>query len=666
MKMRNLFFIISFFLIAYAYSQERCGPTEDKTARKAYEKGIDKKKYKKEERIKLLGEAIEADPEFLDAHFAMAQIYIVTSKLKNASFKPTEPFFRKIIEVCPQYHSEPYYYLGFMFYEMERYDSASKYLKKFIDFVDDDPKKFSKDYDFQLNQSEQMLKWAKFFAEIYAKKVPFDPHPVPGLCTDKDEVLATLSPDDQTFYFTRRMMIQSKDMVFQTDRMTEIFSFAKRQKSGQFNSGEPMPYPFNRNNNEGGPSITIDNKYLFFTICKDEGGVGRNCDIWYTKFENGDWQEIKNAGPGVNTPGSWESQPSISSDGRTLFFASDRPGGLGKADIYKSTRNPNGDFAPAANLGPKINTSGEDNAPFLHSDSETLFFSSEGHPGVGGLDIFRVKKNEKGEWEEPKNIGVPINSEEDEVGLFVSTDGKYAYFASNNAGKYKGPGGYDIYYFELYKEARPKEIVIARADFKDHGGGSVPGATLEIKDAKTKTKIEAIVDTIEGTATVALDKEKNPEVIMTVKKEGYAFSSQLISLKDSTGGKVTMNTALEFKPVKVGEAYRINNINFATGSAELEAKSKFVLEEFAEFLKSNPGIKIEIHGHTDNVGNASENKQLSNLRALEVAETLKDMGITNETISGVKGFGPDKPVAPNTTEQGRAKNRRTEFVIVAI
>jgi outer membrane protein OmpA-like peptidoglycan-associated protein len=662
-------FLILICAISYSslHAQDEkpeCGSSENKDAVKNYEKGIDRKKNDKKERMAYLSKALELDPEYPAANFAIAQEIIVTQKLNEASYKPAAPFFEKVVELCPKFHSDPYYYLGFIAYEGEKYEDAAKYLNQFVKFKDDDEKKFSKDYDFFLDNAKGMLKYVKFQEEVMKHPVPFDPHLVRNIDTDKDEYLPIISPDNELCLFTRRQTQNSKNQVWTSDKLVEIFSFAER-KNGEFDKGQPMPSPpFNKNNNEGGATLSIDNKHLFYTICKDEGGLQLNCDIYYSDFVDGQWTEVKPLGAKVNDPVFWDSQPCIAADGKTLYFSSDRKGGLGGIDIYITQRDEvTREWSTPKNLGPLINTSRNDKSPFMHSDSQTLYFSSEGHETVGGFDIFYCRKNEKGEWMEPKNIGYPINTEADDLGFFVSTDGKLGYFASNNPGKTKGltAGGWDIYSFDLYQDARPDKVAFIKGQVKDEVSQDVKGTKVEIKDVKTKQKIDAVVDSLTGEYAAMINLKKHKEVIVNVKKEGYAFNSQIITLKDTTVLK-PQKVDFGLKTIVKGDAYNLNNIYYTTNSAELEEKSKIVVEEFAEFLKENPDIKIEIQGHTDNVGKPADNLALSTNRAYTVKEALEEKGIAGSRITA-RGFGSIKPAAPNDTEANRLRNRRTEFVI---
>ncbi len=668
-KIKHLFFFFFIFISSFAIAQEetKCQEIDNNKATKLYEQGINKK-FKKEERLAFLKQALDMEPDYVDANFAYAEERIKTLIYENASFKPTEPYFKKVIEICPKYHSDPYYYLGYIYYEEENWIESEKYLKEYLNFKDDDEKKYNKSYDAFLFQAKQMVRYAKLYNEIYKNPVPFDPHPVAGICTERDEYLPIISPDNEMMLFTRKQAFENKNGTpgVATDKEQELFSFSKRDPvTGEFDKGRRMPFPFNKNGSEGGATMSIDNKHLFFTVCKNEGGAQINCDIYYSDLINGQWTDPKKV-EGINDPVYWDSQPSIASDGVTLYFCSDRKGGFGGVDIYKTVRTVlTGIWSPPENLGPIINTSGNEMSPFVHSDFQTLYFSSDGLPGVGGNDIFISRKGDDGKWTEPKNMGVPINTTGDDLGFFVSTDGHLGYFASNQSSRTKGKavGGYDIFSFELYKEVRPDAVSFIKGKVEDKGIGENKNFKVEVKDVTTKKVTQAVVDTSTGEYMVAVNTKVKNDLILTVKKDNYAFSSQLIS-KDSIIDFKPAKVNMQIDTISVGQAYTLNNIYYKTNSAELDPKSLIVIEEFVDFLKANPKIKIEIYGHTDNVGNDNSNLALSTDRAFTVLDLLQNKGIDKNRLIAFKGFGATQPIADNNTDAGRAKNRRTEFAIV--
>ncbi|MGZ3862312.1 MAG: OmpA family protein [Bacteroidia bacterium] len=673
--MKRILSIIAFSLIfsfaSFAQDEESnekkpaCPQPDNKKALDLYKKGIDKKKYKKPERLNFLYDCVKLEPDFADANLFIGNEIIVKCKLDNLPFSTARPYFLEAIRACPKIHSEPYYYIGYSYYEDVKNDSAIKYLNLFLKFTDDDESKFSKDYQFEQYQAKEMIKAAKKESELIKKVVPFDPKVLLPISTKNSEYLPYLSPDETIFLYTRAVPDVSIDKVYQSDRDKEVFMISEKQKDGKYDSGKPMEYPFNENKNEGGACLTIDNKHLFYTIFKMEGGSQPNADIYFSDQSDGVWGPIKKV-PGINDPVYWDSQPSVSADGNTMYFASDRPGGFGKVDIWKSERHPvTKQWQKPVNLGPKINTSGIEKCPFIHSDSETLYYSSDGLYGFGGLDIFYVRKDEKGNWKEPENIGSPINTQDDDAGFFASTDGKYGYFCSDGGVKVRGigVGKYDVYYFDLYKEARPDEVAFLGGEVKHPDGTPVANATVEVKNTVTHEKIKAVVDSATGQYVAAVNLKKNKSVVVTVKAPDYSFASEKVEMKEVTFQKPPKPVELKIEKAETGKSFVINNILYATGAADLYPESYVTLDEFVEYLKDNPTFKIEIQGHTDNVGHEADNLALSEKRADNVKKYLVSKGIPSTRVSS-NGYGSSKPIASNATVEGKAQNRRTEFLIL--
>jgi outer membrane protein OmpA-like peptidoglycan-associated protein len=662
----------------------------DKGLEKLYLKGTDKK-TPKPERLKFLKQALDQDPDFAEANLRMGFEMIVHLKLENKSFAAARQYFMKAIANCPDIHSEPYYYIGFGYYDEFKNDSAIKYLNKFIKFTSADEKKFGKDYEAELYNAKEMVKSAKQENELNKLTVPFEPKLVTGVSTERDEYLAYISPDDKNCFFVRVMPINNKNVVYQSDREQEVFMRSRKDNTNVFDKGEEMPFPFNAtNDNQGGCTITMDNKFMYFAMMRDEGGPQKNCDIYVSKNVDDEWKPFSKVT--FNDAKYWDSQPTVSADGNTIIFASDRAGGYGGVDLYQAVKDPKtGAWGPAINLGPKVNTPGHEKTPFIHMDSKTLYFSSGplkdgggGHLGFGGYDIFYVRKNEKGEWGEPKNIGKPINGTGDDTGFFVSTDahtGYFASFAGEKVSNTKSAGRYDLYSFPLYEEARPEEMALTGGKAVDENKEPIRGATVEVKEIGTNQKIKVLVDSASGEFMFAVNAKKVDKVVVSVKKEGMAYNSAVVDVKKAVAAfnappvKVKTSDPEEPAPapdkpimikmdsVRVGSSFVINDIYYNSNSAELQEESKKVLEEFAKYLKENPKMIIEIQGHTDNVGSATANQALSANRAFTVKATLETFGIPGDRIKA-KGFGPSRPIADNSSETGRAKNRRTEFLII--
>ncbi len=597
--------------------------------------------------IPLLRAFTQEDPDFAEPWLLLGMFQV---RRADPNLQVAAECFRQVISLCPELDVYPYYYLGDMAYGREDYAEAVTMLKHFL--ADVDKIKSDRDYDRAL----RMLRISEVCHELISNPVPFNPSPVPGISTNEDEYLPIITPDNEFAFFTRRITLPpNRDDLVPRSRQREMF-FYSRNENGRFGKGEPMPSPFNKRENEGGATLTADNRELFYTLCETSSTGYYNCDICTSRRGTSSWSEISNAGKGINKVDTWESQPSVTSDGKQLFFISDRPGGLGGYDIYVSERNEKGEWGPARNLGEPINTPGNEKSPYIHTDSQTLYFSSDGHPGLGGYDIFYTRMKD-GKWGKPVNIGYPINSKDDDVGFFVSMDGKLGFFASN---KLQGFGGWDLYSFDLYPEARPQKIMLVKGSVQADGLDTITQARIELKNAVTRTITEIPINTETGeyVAVVPLRHDH----ILTVKKEGFAYTSRYIEVDEDTSAGTLVEIDLDVKPIELGASYDLNDIYFDTDSFNLSPSSVLVIDGFIEFLQENKGIHVSIEGHTDDVGDAGYNQRLSESRAHAVHAYLIRQGIAAARLRYV-GHGESKPIASNATEEGRAQNRRTVFVI---
>lgn len=628
--------IVTLFLVVNCIAQQSCPPSQNKKAASYYKDAqslyLSKRDFDKARG--LVQKAIDEDPEFADA-------YALSGFLaqKKRDYKTMGEMLRKAIELCESVDPEAYYQLGWLEYDMKKYKEAEKHLQRFLEFD-----KINEEHGTKANG---LLVRSK----LYANPVPFDPKPVPGISTADPEYLAIISPDNDYVFFTRRYDQAQKGLISTTS--VEKFMQAKRT-NGIFEKGGPMDYPFNQKaiGNEGGATITIDNKHLFFTVNKDG-----NFDIYFSDWNVTYWDDITNMGSEVNDPKQWDSQPSVSADGNSLYFASARDSLTG-IDIYETHRDTKGKWTKAKKLPAPINTNGNDKSPFIHQDGRTLYFSSDSLPGLGGYDIFVSRMDTKGNWGEPVNLGYPINTEADEVGFFASTDGRFGYFSSNSV---KGSSGYDVFSFELYPKARPQKVTLQTGELKADGPDSLVSATIELKNTFTNEMTRINVDSVTG--QYAFVATLDHDVVMTIKKNGYAFESEYFSANDSSNiGPVKKNILLE--KIDVGKSYTINDILFATNSFVVNDTIKAVVNEFSDYLKQNPKLTVTIEGHTDNVGNPADNLILSQSRAKSIYNYLVEKGIDKSRLS-YKGFGETKPLANNGTSEGKAKNRRTVFKVIA-
>lgn len=661
-----------------------CKCSDDKKVLKKLEEGKDRK-AEKEERVGALREAIELDPDCAEAHYLLGLELLRSAISRGASYKSAESELAECIRICADFHFEPYYYLGALALGRKDYGQAVKYYEKYFALsgasteILDDKREGEIKLDYE---------YAQFFYKAYNNPVPFAPEKVASVCTSDDEFLPIISPDNEKMLLTRRYSLDSEvkaSLMTGPSTYTEKFVEAKRINGNQFEKGEPFPMPFNESDayKYGGATVSLDYKQIYLTICKPASMGYTNCDIYTSKRVYGTqpasgaegyyWTPLENLGSNINTENGFESQPSISADGKTLYFVSDRGENRG-LEIYYSEQNAQGQWQEAKNMGEPINTPFNDKTPFMHSDSRTLYFASDGHLGLGGLDVFYTKQNEDGTWQKPVNLGYPINSEGDEQAFAVSTDGRKVYYSAKDR---NNPQSIDIWSFDLYKEARPDQVVFVKGTLKTEEGNPPKDTRIQLKTMDSKNISEVEVNEDDGSYAAVVRVQEQEAVVLNVSSEEIAFQSKLIepAATDEKKTRVHAEEAeeayqamqevnFEVAEVKEGGVYRINDIYYATNSAEISEKSKLVLREFADYLKAHPSMRIAIHGHTDNVGNDAANLALSADRAFSVKRFLEESGVKGDRIA-YKGFGETVPFTSNDTPEGRAKNRRTEFLILA-
>jgi outer membrane protein OmpA-like peptidoglycan-associated protein/tetratricopeptide (TPR) repeat protein len=685
----GIFFLFQPNIFAQVEEGEECFEPEDKSVQKLLKTAASTKSTKME-RIAAFTDAVEqagdnAHVYFLFADFNYQQALNVHSafdqgrtnfeKLRT-SYLSAETAYKQVIKICPTYHSDPYYKVGYINYLLGDKGQAAKYFKEFAAFDVRDPNKYSDSYSKNKSDVEEILPEMEWYDKFFNQPVPYSPQELTNVCTKKDEYLPMISPDNELIFFTRKGETDSPGII---NPIIEEFVLSERDNyNSPFDKGTALRAPFNTNRfkNYGGVTMSLDNKEMFICACQEvDYQEHTNCDLYVTKFvrsgKGGNdftWTELENLGPAVNTRDGWEAQPTLSADGNTLYFASIREGSR-LTDIFYSERGSDGKWGTARALPGPINSDGHDKAPFIHQDSETMYFMSTCTPdrlGAGGTDVFFSRKDSTGNWGEPVNIGYPINSEGNEVAFVVSTDGHLAYYTSRNAGS----NGYDIYYFELYEEARPQKVVLVKGEVKSETGEPVKDATVEVSYKGSEESVEVKVNGDDGKYAAIVKVEEDKDVVVTMKKRGYSFDTKLIKKREiekiaNSRDVVMRKIDMEIDPIKKGKAFTIDNILFDTDSYALLDDSKFVLDQFSKFLKENPTVTVTIQGHTDDRGDAAHNKELSANRAKACMDYIVSKGVATERLKS-EGYGEDKPKVPNSSDENRALNRRTDFEITGL
>ena len=668
---RSVILIITVLIAAGLSAQDNCDYAPSGKIQKLLDQSFDMKKYETNERIEFLGKSLEEDPKCTPCLMRLGEIEFKVAK-RGGSFASSKLHFQQLDELCPNYHSEVYYFLGAMCYADREYDKALEYFEKFLRFPDSDPSKFEKDYQKKYAEVEEAIKSVKAYADIYKDAVDYKPVRVRGVSSPTDDYLPLISPDGEIMFFTRTVTKQAKGDI--SPRAYEYFSWCKRQDiNTQFDEGEALPPPFNQGANCGGATITVDNRELIVAMKNPNAKNPDNIDLFATRYtlvtndigqKVYQWGPLESLGDLVNTPDGFEGQPSLSGDGKTLYFVGVRPecvkdaNGNFSHDLFFSRRKNDGSWGKAELLGGGINTSGQEKGPFMHSDSKTLYFASDGRIGVGKMDLFYCKVEDDGKINEIKNIGFPINSEADELGIVVTSDGELAYFGARN---FQNNKGWDVYEFKMPEKARPEKVMVVKGQVKTTSGEPPSEAKVEITYTESKQKEEVAVNSDDGTYAAVVKVSKNENVTLSVEGSDIAFNSRVIAKKDDPAPVVT-KIDMETREAKANEAFVINDIYYGVNSADIEERSKIVLDAFADYLTDHPTMVIEIAGHTDSRGDDKANKALSAERAFEVMKYLVDHGVDAKRLA-YQGYGESKPVGDNNTEEGRAKNRRTEFLI---
>lgn len=635
------FFLINFIVIAQvSNSDEKKVDKIFEQAKIAYQKDLSGKA------LKLIDEVLAIYPSYFEAYLLKIDIY-----RELDSIAPQIKSIEKALKINSEKHPKLYYLLGTALYRSGEYNKAISSFNEYLFRVNDsDP--FVKRAQQTKVKCENALILFKMPVKFEAINLGLNINSV------DDEYWPSLTVDSKTLIFTRlvgsRASVVSKNFHAQEDFYTSNFENNEWQKSLPLSA-------INTLNNEGAQSISTDGKLLFFTACSRKDSKG-SCDIYFSRNKGGEWSVPENCNEPVNSP-FWESQPSISANGETLYFVSSRPGGKGGMDIWKCNLKGFGNFGnpiwgEPINMGDSINTSGNEISPFIHPDGKTLYFATDFWPGMGGFDMFYSRSLNDDKWSAPVNLGYPINTFKDEQGLIVDANGKNAYYSSDRPGS----RGMDIYSFQLHKNAQPRPVSYVKGKVYDAETGKEICATIEIVDfenSKNPIKGETCWDKGEFLLCLPVGKE----YLFNVSKEGYLFYSDNIKISVESERIDPKILDIKLKKIEVGGSVILRNIFFNTASYEILENSKIELEKLVSFLNLNSTIIIEIRGHTDIIGTSEYNKVLSENRAKAVYEFLANRDINKERMT-FAGFGFNKPISTNETDEGRALNRRTEFRII--
>ena len=616
----------------------------DKVSRKAvqlYEKAFQKaSENQTKEAVTLLQEATSADENYADAWIALGRLQL---ELKNYPYSVI--CFKRAQFIDLNYFKPHWLSYASGLAGTGDFIKALEITDKYIDQVKPTGSQLElaltrkRSYTFAVQQEKEQ--------QSEKNTVGFAPKNLGATVNSKmSEYLPSQTIDGTQLFFTRRVDIYNED-----------FYGSSRQKISTWENAQPLKGSLNTPQSEGAMMISQDGNWLVFTGCYRPDSYG-GCDLYISYKNKEGWSAAKNLGNRINSD-QWESQPCLSPDKRELYFASRKPGGLGGSDLYVSRLQDNGQWSDPENLGPGINSAADEQCPFIHADNQTLYFTSSYWPGYGDDDLFMVRKVAEGKWNTPKNLGYPINTIDREGTLFITADGKTAYYASERKDSY---GGLDLYSFELNPSIRPYETRWVTGKVTDKKTGTGISATLELTDLQTRQVISRVKTDSLGNYLLTLPTGR--DYAFTVNQKGFLFNSDQYFLKNGITDSAAVKN-IELQPIERNASVVLKNIFFETNRYELTPASLVELDKLVVLLAENPTISIEISGHTDNIGKAETNLLLSENRAKAVVDYLASKKIDAKRLA-YKGFGLTNPIADNATEMGRALNRRTEMKIVGL
>ena len=591
--------------------------------------------------LELLQEATKKDKKFIEPHIKIAEIYLRLREYDKAkqSYDEAE---KRIPKDKTNHYPSVFIAIADLNYKEGKYEVSLDYFNKV------------KPVRLQLrkvlvNDIDRKIRNCKFAIAAKNNALPFNPEILPKTINKyQNQCFPFLTADKSTLIFTGR-----KGLGYKDDEDIYISEYIDNTWTDPISISQNINTPLN----EGSASISANGRNLVFTSCGKKGGLG-SCDLYISKKEGGNWSKPINIGAPVNSK-YWESHPSMSADGRVLFFASNRPGTLGKYDVWVSFLNDDGTWTKPKNPGTKINTPYEDMFPFIHPNGKTLYFSSRGHVGMGGHDIFYTELNDTG-WTQPKNMGYPINSHKDETSIFITSDYKQGFFAlEDNYEDYKNRK-YLLYKFDFPEELKSKtKTVYAKGFVYDKETKKPLKASIEVRPLnKNRASQISTSDSVNGEFLVTLNIGNRYGLY--AKKEGYLFYNNSLEFKGINDSQDQLNIYLE--KAHKGAKISLNNIFFESGKYTLKQESITELEVVKEFILTNPELNMLLAGHTGNVGSKEANLKLSKNRAKAVFDYLIDQGVPQKNLK-FEGFADSQPLVPNDTESNKALNRRIEFIV---
>ena len=666
MKFQFLFFVFLVCIMSSCAKAQFGYSTKSKKAIKLFEKAkkIPRESYDEKtfqpnykDAIIVLKQALEKDSEFWEAQLLVGEFYEYINDYTQAI-----KHYERAVEINPV-HSKSgstYCYLANLHLALGNYDESITYANIFL--------KNPNASSVLSKEAYKIKRSAEFARHAIQNPKPFNPINLgPGVNTKFPEYYPALTVDGSTLLFTRLIPLKMKDYYEQED-----FFISYLGENGNWGKSIPMPKNINTINNEGAPTLSADGRNLVFVACADQSGTyyGENrsgkgsCDLFYAKKVGNTWYGPVNL-PGYVNSGNWESQPSLSADGKTLYFIRGIKGSKNNnSDIYVSYLQKDGVWGPPQRLPDHINTPNTEESVHIHPDGRTLYFASKGHPGMGGADLYVTRMQANGQWSTPENLGYPINTKFDENSLMVSAEGEIAYFASNRSGGY---GGLDIYSFKLPKEAQATKTLYFDGFVYDKVTKVPLQGQFELFDLSTGERIiVSEADKVSGTFMVPLPVNRNYAISVTYKDyHPYSLHFDLSeeNNSDSYHLDIPMNKPIQANNTEIDSSFSAENIFenvfFDLNKSTLRIESRIELDLFARYLAENPNMNIELGGHTDSRGDSEKNLTLSKKRAESVYKYLIEKGISASRMT-FKGYGSLYPIFSDETINKMNKNSEKE------
>ena len=665
-----IFIVVSlFFFIPPTYAQGDLKTLSRKNGKKFSNAVVSIGKGNYDEAKFVITQIMKDHPQHLNLYLTLASMY---TKMKY--YDSSLVYYQQIMTLDERNKEQYYLVVSKCFAGIGEFDSALSYIRKYNNSPSIEDIYKTTSYDLEKNYLFAISYKNKH--ALYLDGYVFNLENMgDNINSTYDEYFPMLNFENNEIIFTRRILGISKSndskrlsdkekhqLDLEKSLMANIENedfFESHLENGEWTKAQPLQGDINSIANEGSSNLSFDEKKLYFTGCNFENSRG-SCDIYISELKNDVWRKPKNLSPAINTE-FWESQSSITSDGKVIYFASRRPGGFGGSDIYMSFLNERGTrWGEPINLGPDINTHGDEVAPFIHSDNRTLYFASDKLENYGGFDLFVSKRIGKNRWLKPLNLGYPINTIDNESNIFVSSDGKTALFTSD---KGTSKGKIDIFKFELRRDLQAKPVYRIKQKLVTKNKKKLRKTDVKLYDVEDNILIAKPDVDKDGNFEIAVNSDKKYLINVNGQRIFYKYDTlHFINPKDIS---IINENVIELQDLDLGSKLILKNIYFETDSFSLKPQSFFELNNLVETFKYNPKIKILITGHTDNTGDYNYNIELSNKRANSIKEYLVNKSIPSFRVTTL-GKGSDVPASTNETEAGRQLNRRIEIEVKSL